>query len=261
MKNAADLIPAPTPEDTISFGDAFEVVYRALNPDWQTLEERLNPASQAFQERDAKDRAHLEACGNYDKAQRLANEWLRERITQGALIALVCDPDSGQVFQSNRHKWASMGDFETGIADDFVGPRDIFQSGPNTVVNGEKRPVFFDRKIFDSLLSEPNRSSTASKNKSNLRQFIRDVCSQLWPNGYKGRAKERDEAILREFKRLGRKPPSVKSIQRALIRVRLEIVCDSMRQVATVATCRFLLRIPPCTLRPRSLKHVRRSIK
>ena len=32
MKNAADLIPAPTPEDTISFGDAFEVVYRALNP-------------------------------------------------------------------------------------------------------------------------------------------------------------------------------------------------------------------------------------
>ena len=219
MKDADDLIPAPTPEYAISFRDAFEVVYRALNPDWQNLEERLNPSSpyyDAFDERDEKDRAYGEADRTYGKAQRLANEWLRERITQGALIALVCDPDSGQVFQSNRHKWDSMGDFETGIADNFVGPWDIFQSGPNTVIRGERRPVFFDRKVFDSLLSEPNRTSTASKNKSDLRQYIRDVCNQLWPNGYTGRAKERDEAILLEFKRLGRTPPSARSIQRAL---------------------------------------------
>ena len=132
MKDADDLIPAPTPEYAISFRDAFEVVYRALNPDWQNLEQRLNPSSpyyDAFDERDEKDRAYGEADRTYGKAQRLANEWLRERITQGALIALVCDPDSGQVFQSNRHKWDSMGDFETGIADNFVGPWDIFQSG------------------------------------------------------------------------------------------------------------------------------------
>jgi hypothetical protein len=202
------------PATGIYFHDAFIIVFQIITPDWQILEEQLNPASpyyDAFPERDAREGANREAWRAYDKAQRLANEWLRERISRGILVALRRDPDTGQILQLDRHEWASMGSFETGIANNFVGPHDIFQSGPK----GEGS-VFFDHKSFDSLLSEPNRTSTASKNKSNLRQLIRDVCSQLWPNGYMGRAKERDEAILWEFKRLGRKPPSIKSIQRAL---------------------------------------------
>ena len=162
MNDADDPIPTRTPEDTILFRDAFDVVYRALNPDWQNLEERLNPSSpyyDAFHERDEKDRAYGEADRTYDKAQRLANEWLRERISQGVLVALISDPDTGQVFQLNRHKWASIGVFETGIASNTFGPHEL-QSGPNTIIKGGRRPVFFDLKSFDNVVKEIAQPAT-----------------------------------------------------------------------------------------------------
>jgi len=70
----------PIPVWAISLRDAFDVVFRNLVPDWQLLE------------RDATDRANEEACRNYDKALRHANEWLREKISQGILIAKIRDP-------------------------------------------------------------------------------------------------------------------------------------------------------------------------
>jgi hypothetical protein len=148
MKDADDPIPAPTPEDTILYSDVFVEVYRALTPDWQLLEERWI--------------TDQEASHNRDKAQRRANKWLREKISQGALRALVRDPGDPnskpprppQTFQLNRRRFASMSDFETGITDDHVGPGDIFQSGPDTVIAGKRRPVFFDRQEFNKVLSE-----------------------------------------------------------------------------------------------------------
>src|SRR6516164_9661713 len=88
MQDADDPIPVPTPEDTIFLRDAFVVVYRALTPDWQLLEERLNGAGQ---NQHVKDHAYREA----ERAQRRANKWLRETMShgaQGALRALVRDP-------------------------------------------------------------------------------------------------------------------------------------------------------------------------
>jgi hypothetical protein len=148
MKDADDPIPTRIPEDTIFF-----------------REERLNPASpyyDAFQEQHDKDRAYREAGRTYDEAQRFANEWLRERITQGILTALISDPDTGQVFRLSRHKWASMDAFETGIASNLVGPHEL-QSGPKTIIKGKPRPVFFDHKFFDKVLTEIATSPVINK--------------------------------------------------------------------------------------------------
>jgi hypothetical protein len=157
MTNANDPIPAPCPEVAIFISEAFVLVYRALSPGFEILEERLNPASSyydAFQEQDAKDRAYQEATRNFDSAQRRANEWLRDRLCEGVLTALIRDPVHDHCLKYKGHLWASMGDFETGIADDFFGPHgDTFQFGPNTVIRGQRRPVFFDRKEFENVLS------------------------------------------------------------------------------------------------------------
>ena len=160
MQDADDPIPVPTPEDTIFLSDAFVVVYRALTPDWQLLEERLNGAGQ---NQHVKDHAYRDA----ERGQRRANEWLRERMlretmSQGALRALVRDPGDPhsspprppQTFQLSRRGWSSMSSFETGFDADHVGPGDLLQSGPNTVIGGARRPVFFDRKEFENVLSE-----------------------------------------------------------------------------------------------------------
>jgi hypothetical protein len=232
MKDADDPIPAPCPEDTIFVSEAFNRVYQALNPDFQILKERLNPASTyyaAFQEKDAKDRANLEAWNNYDNAQRRANEWLREKLSQGSLTALVRDPDNDRCLKYNRHRWASMSVFETGIADDFFGPDgDTFQSGPNTAIRGERRPVFFDRKEFDNVVREiatpdgdtaahPDESApTASKARPKQQQQVLDIYQQLFPNGYTGLAQMRDNAIISEFERRHGHKVGVRTIQRAL---------------------------------------------
>jgi hypothetical protein len=219
MKDADDPIPVPTPKDTILISDAFEQVFRALTPDWQILEqERL------------KDQA---ASRNYDKAQRRANEWLREKIGEGALRALIRDPGDPhsnpprppQTFQLNRRRLTSMSDFETGIDDDHFAPGDLLQHGPNTVIGGERRTVFFDRKEFDDVVKEitpPDGDRTAhpgelaaSKPKS-TQQEIRDVHARLWPNGYSGRAQQRNDAIRQDFIDRHLHPPAKRSIERAL---------------------------------------------
>ena len=210
MKDADD----PIPVDAISSRDALDIVYQAITPDWQLREERLN-LSPPFHGPDDKVRANREAWHTYDEARWRANEWLRERISLGMLTALISDPDSKQVFKLDRH---------TGIASDLFEPHELL-SRPNKIIQS-KRPVFFGRKNFDNLVKEitqpdevdrDNTSATAtSKTKSNNQQLIRDVYMQLWPDGYKGRAKERNQKIWEKFERLGRTQPAVRSIQRAL---------------------------------------------
>jgi hypothetical protein len=131
----------PIPLDAISIRDAFDLVYQALTPDWQELDKRQYGADP-------------EVWRRREKARRLANEWLREKITLGHLFARVIDPDNGQVRQLDRHEWTSMGTFETGIDCNFVGPDDMFQSGPNTDIKGARQPAFFERNNFDGVLKQ-----------------------------------------------------------------------------------------------------------
>jgi hypothetical protein len=128
------------PATGIYYQDARIIVFQMITPDWQILEERLKPSPyyDEFPEQDAKVRANREAWRAYDKALRIADEWLRERIGRGILVALRRDPDTGQVLQLDRHK-ASMGGFETEIAD---------------VGRGARQPVYFDRKSFESVVKE-----------------------------------------------------------------------------------------------------------
>jgi hypothetical protein len=122
-----------------------------------------------------------------------------------------------------------MSSFETGFDDDHVGPGDILQLGPNTVVAGARRPVFFDRKEFNNAVREitqpdgdraaqPGKSvPTASIDGPTQQQQILDICQQLWPDRCNVRAAQRNKMIRTEFQRLNLNPePSDRSIQRAL---------------------------------------------
>jgi hypothetical protein len=151
----------PFPQRLIPVSDAFDQVYRAINPDFEILEERLNPAAKyydAFQERDAKDRAHREALRSYDQAQRRAKEWLWDRMSHGILIALVWDLEKKEEYQIRRHRWASMGDFEM---------MDVFETGiakvrfeRRSIVTFERRSIFFNRNEFGNVLSKIAQPAT-----------------------------------------------------------------------------------------------------
>jgi hypothetical protein len=125
-----------------------------------------------------------------------------------------------------------MSSFETGFADDHVGPGDILQLGPNTVVAGARRPVFFDRKEFNNAVREITQpdgdraahagesAPTAPKTRSKLQtrsrtryQRIREIDSQLRLEGFEGLQKERYQAIRSKFPK---DPPTDRTIQRAL---------------------------------------------
>jgi hypothetical protein len=208
----------PISEDEISICDAFDIVYRTITPDWQILEadERLKTSSPYLD--DPRDRANRAAWRSYDQARLGASEWLREKLGQGALIALFWDPEKKKNQQISRVRWVSMGDFET------MG---VFETGIAIIV-GVRRTVFFNRKSFDDFMKEiarpdsdraprPDDSTpTASKDRPDHQQKILDIYRQLFPGGYKGRAKKRDQAIMREFQRRYQDQVSVRTIQRAL---------------------------------------------
>jgi hypothetical protein len=142
MKDADD----PIPVGMISIRDARETVYRRITPDWQILQERVNPSSSVhhgLSEQEAKC-SRQEAWRNYDKAQRRALKWLLDRISQEALVAQVRDPKTGDILRLDRNTWNPISDFEIEI----------------TVVMGARQPVFFDRKEFDKVLSEIAQPAT-----------------------------------------------------------------------------------------------------
>jgi len=231
MKDADD----PIPVGMISISEAFDRVYRALISDWETIEERLNPSAPFYErlsEQDA-ERARREAWHSFDLAQRRANQWLRTRLSDGTLTALVRDPQTGDVLQLDRSKWFPLGDFETGITDDHVGPGDVLGSGPDTLLAGARRPVFFSRENFEAVLKElardegvslegrmPTTYHAGARPSSNARrtqkQHILDIYQRLWPNGCDERPAERNKKIVDEFRRLQRPLPTDRSIQRAL---------------------------------------------
>jgi hypothetical protein len=209
MKDVGD----PIPVGMISMRDAVGTVYRTITPDREILEERLNPSSPyygAFPDREARDKAHREACRSYDQAQRRANERLREKIIQGSLIAQCRDPKTGDILKLDP-EWASTADFETETA----------------LVRGERQRVFFDPKNLAGVMKEiappdgdsaahPGESAPAASKRKSSQEEIKEVYARRWPNGYSGRADQRNNAIRQDFKDRGLHPPADRSIQRAL---------------------------------------------
>ena len=210
----------PISEDEISIRDAFEILYRTVT-------------------QDARDYANREASRSHDQSRLRASEWLRVRLSQGILIALFWDPEKKKNQQISWQRWASMGTSLETLSDEQlfaiesgVSPADaealsVFETSI-IIVSGVTRTVFLNRKSFDDATRDiapaddaraahpGERVPTASKARSELQELIRDFYNQIYPGGYKGRVKERDDAIIREFKKQNRNPPSPKTIQRAL---------------------------------------------
>ena len=92
------------------------------------------------------------AWAEFNRAQRVANQRLRKWITSGTVVAFVRDPEHDRTLQLRRDGWDRLGEFEDGITANFVGPDDPFNRGPNTVVGGKRRPVFFMRGEWEKLV-------------------------------------------------------------------------------------------------------------
>jgi hypothetical protein len=135
----------PIPPDAIFLTDAFEFVFRAMNPAWQNLEARCEEPIAALptdtvisEEQKRPDEAFIQ----YDRAQLKANEWIRNQISGGAITAFISTPTLGKPWQLVREGWEDVGVMRSGITSNFVGPDDILNPGPDAEIDGRRRPVF-----------------------------------------------------------------------------------------------------------------------
>ena len=150
MIDAEDLIP---PEGILLL-EAFEYFYRRSTPNWADLQYQLTPREKTGLDGNR-------AWDEFDRAQRVANQRFRKLLT-GSLDTFVRDPRNGQNLKLPRDRWDEPGEFENGITANFVGPDDPLNRGPNTVVEGKRRPVFFIRseleKLVEAEFGVPRRS-------------------------------------------------------------------------------------------------------
>jgi hypothetical protein len=155
MTDALDAIP----EDAIYLLDAFERVFQKQTPRWQVFGRRCDAIKLALllhQE----NPLYTEKCQKvldkalvpFDRAQFRANEWLRLRISDGALTAYIRNPVTDKLFQLPRTGWDCRTLTKSAIVSNFVGPDDMDAPGPDTVVAGARRPVFFKTAEIEQLL-------------------------------------------------------------------------------------------------------------
>jgi hypothetical protein len=237
MKDTDDAIPG----GTISIRDAFDTVYQTITPDRQTLEERLDPRAPYYDavkgakkvakksvrkglkkglkkdpEKNPKEDARREAWRNLDQAELNASKRLREKLSQGTLVALF-GKKRKTAEKISPDRWASLSDFEAML---------IFLKG-KIIVRLKLRTLYFDHENFMKEIAPPDGDKaahpgegapTASKARlTRLQQQVLDIYHQLWPDGYNGSlAKDRDTAIIKEFERRHKRKVSPRTIQRAL---------------------------------------------
>lgn len=131
MVDAVEAIPVTG----IFLTDAFSRLFRAMTPHWRDLQARLS------------DPGSRENWDDHDHAERRANEAMREAFTDGSLTPLIYS--HGMPEKLPREGWELRGQFETGIASNFVSPDDPINPGPRTDRDGQRHAVFIDRVEFD----------------------------------------------------------------------------------------------------------------
>ena len=137
------------PEDGIFLVDAFVYVFRTMSPNWRELEESACQPHLHGEERPENLRI---ADAKYDRAQLEANKWLRDRIRGRSITPLIIYGPNGQVRQITCDGWENVGFAENGISENFVGPDDLMNPGPDTTIDGVRYPVFFRREAFEKLV-------------------------------------------------------------------------------------------------------------
>ena len=144
MTDAIDAIPP----DAISLIDAYQIVFEAITPNSSKLLEAINPAQSSS------DQANREAWAAYDLARLKANVWLRQQIADKLLIALIRDPELGEVLKLPHIGWEDPGFLDSEIHENFVGPDDIFNPGPSTVLHGNAGLSSLICDAFERLVRE-----------------------------------------------------------------------------------------------------------
>ena len=174
----------PLPRNAIRLSDAFERYYRATAPEGPAIEAELNAAlpgpesrgmwrcdsnwlgclTGADYEKAAWDRWHRALVAR-EKSRSRAEKSFRDELATGRLLAFVRDPATGETLQLDYRRWNEKTNFGVaGFSEDFVGPDDLSQPGPGTIVGGAMRPVFFDLGEFQSwLLKLPGWRSCRQK--------------------------------------------------------------------------------------------------
>lgn len=214
----------PIPADGIYLLDAFEHVYRAMNPNWQELESRLVASEET-------DEAFIEI----DSAQLMANKWLRSRIGDGSIVAFVRDPLAGTSLQLSRDGWDGVGCSQSGITSNFVGPEDLFDPGPNAEIDGVRRPVFFLRNELFKLVDEtfgpidrankrPAHGAALLSGRNRMTRSVQKAFLDLFPSGsipIGMSSQERNDQIIQhltDVEKVG-PVPNKRTIERALRRL------------------------------------------
>jgi hypothetical protein len=243
MKDSDDAIPV----GMISVCDAFDTVYQTITPDRKTLEERLDPNSPYFDafkgakkrakkgakksgrkslkkglekdpEKNPKKDAKRGAWRNYYQAQLHASKVLREKLSQGVLVARFGEKKE-EAEEIGSDRWALMSDFDAML---------IFNEG-KAIVRGKRRILYFDRENFMKKITPPDgdraahageSAPTAPKARSKLQarswmrhQRMREIDNQLRLEGFDGLQKERYAEIRSKF---SKDKPSDRTIIRAL---------------------------------------------
>ncbi|MGX9428508.1 MULTISPECIES: hypothetical protein [Bradyrhizobium] len=162
---------------------------------------------------------------------------IRAKLHSGLIRAAVLRPDTGELSEILSRCWATetaLRWFESGtcLLPDENGEVRITTERFDLFYRPENAPIFvvegdLHRPLGDHRQQDPNSQKQSSGGPSSaasiapseqalLRQLVREIHKQLWPDGFKGRAKERDKAIQEKFEQLNKKPPAVRTIQRAL---------------------------------------------
>jgi hypothetical protein len=156
MNDANDPIPA----DAISLVDAFDYLFRAMTANWKELEERCNEPVIALAlnlNENSNEEMNRQLMGDafpeYDQALLKANIWLRSCIGNGGITAFIRDPLHDKQLQLQRQGWDDVGFCRSGISSNFVAPNDLMDPGPDSEIDGFRRPVFFMRNDFEKLIA------------------------------------------------------------------------------------------------------------
>jgi hypothetical protein len=142
----------PIPPEGILLLEAFDYLFRAMTPNWADLQYQLNPREKMGLDDEQRRQLEERAWTELNRAQRVANQQLRKWITEGAVAALLRDPEHDRTLRLPRDGWDRLGEFEDGITASFVGQDDPLNRGPNTVIWGKRRPVFFIRSELEKLV-------------------------------------------------------------------------------------------------------------
>jgi hypothetical protein len=162
---------------------------------------------------------------------------IRANLHNGIIRAVLLRPDTGELLgilspcwaTETALRWFKSGTCllpnENGKVQITTGRFDMFyqpEHAPIFIIEGDLHRLLDDHHQQaangqqQSTGGESSAAPIPQSDKALLRKLVREVYEQLWPDGFKGRAKERDQAIQEKFKQLNKIAPNVRTIQRAL---------------------------------------------